>query len=72
MFEHMEITESFYESVVTPSYTKILGHKPTVLDSVVIIEENTSRQILTPRRMGALESAVNDMYIVQRAHQKHI
>ena len=34
MFEHMEIAESFYEVVVTPSYEKLLGQKPTVLDSV--------------------------------------
>ena len=61
MFEHMEISERIYEGVVPPSYKKILGKKPTILDSVGIIEDNTPRQILTPRRMGALASAVNYM-----------
>ena len=62
MFEHMEISESIYEGVVTPSYKKkILGQKPTILDSLGIREENLTRKILTPRRMGALASAVNDM-----------
>ena len=61
MFERMEISESIYEGMVSPSYKKILGQTPTVLDSVGIREENTPRQTLTPRSMRALESAVNDM-----------
>ena len=50
MFEHMKIAESIYESVVTPYFKKLLGHKPTILESV--------------------GSAVNDMLIARRAHQK--
>ena len=61
MFENMEIAESIYESVVTPSYKKLLGQNPTILDSVGEREENPPRQILTPRQMGALERAKNDM-----------
>ena len=48
MFERMEISESIYEGVVTPSYKKLLGYKPTVLDSVIIIEEKPPRQTPTP------------------------
>ena len=33
---------------------KLLGQKPTVLDSVGIREKNPPRQILTLQRMGAL------------------
>ena len=29
MFDHMEIAESIYEGVVSPSYKKPLGQKPT-------------------------------------------
>ena len=36
MFEHMKIAESIYESVVTPYFKKLLGHKPTILESVGI------------------------------------
>ena len=72
MFERMEIGKSIYEVVVTPSYKKLLGQKPNVLDSVGIREENPPRQILTLRSMGALESAVNDMWISQRGHQKPV
>ena len=36
MFERMEIAESIYEGVVTPSYKKLIGQKPIVLDSVGI------------------------------------
>ena len=61
MFERMEISESIYEGMVSPSYKKILGQTPNVLDSVGIREEKTPRQTLTPRSMRALESAVNDM-----------
>ena len=34
MFERMEITESIYEGVVTPSYKKLLGQKTTILESL--------------------------------------
>ena len=37
MFEYIEISESIYEGVVTPSYKKLLGKKPNILDSVGII-----------------------------------
>ena len=36
MFERIEISESIYEGVVTPSYKILLGQKPNVLDSVGI------------------------------------
>ena len=36
MFERMEIAESIYEGVVTPSCKKIIGKNPTVLESVGI------------------------------------
>ena len=61
MFEHMETAESIYDCVVTPTYKKLLGQNPIVLDSVGKIEEKLPRQILTPQRMGALASAVNYM-----------
>ena len=61
MFERMEIAESIYEGVVSPSYKKIPGQTPTVLGSVGIREEKPHRQTLTPRSMGALERAVSDM-----------
>ena len=61
MFEHMEISESIYEGVVTPSYKKILGKNPTVLESAGKRVENPHPQILTPRCMRALASAVNNM-----------
>ena len=70
MFEHMKIAESIYESVVTPYFKKLLGHKPTILESVGIREDKTPCQTLTPQKMGALASAVNDMLIARRAHQK--
>ena len=38
MFEHMEIAESIYEGVVTPSYKKLLRNNPTVLYSIGIKE----------------------------------
>ena len=34
MFDRMDIVESIYEGVVSLSYEKLLGHNPTVLDSV--------------------------------------
>ena len=34
MFEHMDIAESIYEGVITPSYKKLLSQKPTVLESL--------------------------------------
>ena len=61
MFEHTEIAESIFEGVVTPSYKKLLGEKPIVMDSVGIIKENPPCQPLTPQSMRALESAINDM-----------
>ena len=61
MFERMEISESIYEGVVTPSYKKLLRQNPTVLNSVGIIEEDLSCQTLTLQLMGALVSAVNYM-----------
>ena len=61
MFQRMEISESIYEGVVTPSYKKSIGQKPTILNSFGILEEKPPHQTLTPRRMGALASAVNDM-----------
>ena len=61
MFERMEIAKGIYEGVVTPSYKKILGHNPTVMESLVIREGNLPRQSLIPRSMGALASAINDM-----------
>ena len=48
MFERMEISESIYEGVVTPSYKKLLGYKPTVLYSVGKIEEKPPRKIFNP------------------------
>ena len=44
MFECMEISESTYNGVVTPSYKKLLGQNPTVLESVGIGEDNPPRQ----------------------------
>ena len=61
MFEHMVIYEGVYEGVVTHSYKKLLGQTPIIMESVRIIEENPPLQTITPRSMGALESAVNDM-----------
>ena len=61
MFEHIEIDESIYECVVTPSYKTLLGKKPNEMYSVEIIEKKPPCQTLTPRRMGALISAVNYM-----------
>ena len=61
MFKRMEISESIYEDVVTLYYQKILGYNTTVLDSLVIIEEELPCQTLTPRSMGMLASAVNDV-----------
>ena len=61
MFERMKISEGIFEGVVTPSYKKILGHKQTILDSVVIKEEKPTRQIINLQRTGALASSVNDM-----------
>ena len=61
MFERMEISESIYEGVVTPSYKNLLGQKITVLDSVGRREEKTPCQILAPRRMRSLASAINYM-----------
>ena len=63
MFERMEIAESIYEGVVTPSYKKLPGQKQTLMDSVGKIEKHPPRQILTPQRMGVVESAINNMYI---------
>ena len=57
----MGISEGIYEGLVTPSYKKPIVNNPTVMDSVGIIEENTPFQTLTLQRVGALESAVNDM-----------
>ena len=72
MFERMEISKSIYEGVVTPSYQKLLGQKPTVLGSVGIIEGKPPRQKLAPQKMRALESAVNYMFINQRAYQNTV
>ena len=61
MFEQLEISESIYEGVVTLSYKKLPGKKSSVMDSVGKIEEKPHCQILTPQRIGALESAANYM-----------
>ena len=61
MFERMEISESIYEGVVTHSYKKLLGQKPTVLDSVGIRKEKPPLQKLTPQMMRAMASAINNM-----------
>ena len=61
MFERMEIAESIYEGVVTPSNKKLIRHKPTVLYSLGIREEKPPRQTLTPWNIKALASAVNDV-----------
>ena len=61
MFERMEITESIYEGVVTPSNKKPFRHNPTILESVVKREENLTCQILTRQRIRALASSINDM-----------
>ena len=68
MFERMEITESIYEGVITPSYKKLLSKKPTIMDSLGIKEDNTPCQKLTPRGMRALAININYMWISQRAH----
>ena len=68
MFERMEITESIYEGVITPSYKKLLSKKPTIMDSLGIKEDNTPCQTLTPRGMRALAININYMWIAQRAH----
>ena len=72
MFERMEIDESIYEGVVTNSYKKLLGQKPTVPDSVGIIEKKPPIQTPTPRSMRVLASSVNDMYISQRVHRNNV
>ena len=61
IFGRMETAEIIYKGVVTPSYKKLLGQKPTVLDPVGKREENPPCKIITPQRMGAMESNVNDM-----------
>ena len=63
MFERKEIAEGIYKGVVTPSYLKKLGQKPTVLDSVLIRGENTPSQTLTPLMMRAMARYINNMYI---------
>ena len=68
MFERMEIAESIYEGVVTPSYKKLLVQKPTVLELLGKREEIQPRQTITPQHMGAPESVVNDMWIDLRAN----
>ena len=69
----MDISESIYEGVVTPSYNKnLLGQNPTVLDSVGIIEDNPPCQTLTPQDMRALVGAINNMHIALRAHPKNV
>ena len=61
MFERMEIAKIISESVVTPSYKKIFGKKPTILDLEVKIEDDPNHQIITLQYMRALESAGNSM-----------
>ena len=63
MSARMEISEGIYEGVVTISYKKLLRQKPSVLESLVIREEKPPCQKLTLRRMGAMTSATNNMYI---------
>ena len=61
MFERMEISESIYEGVVTPSFNKRLGQKPNVLESLVIREEHPPFQTIKLQNMGTLANIVNYM-----------
>ena len=57
----METAEDIHEGVVTPYLKKLPGQNPTVLDSVGIREENIPCQTLTPQRMRALASSINNI-----------
>ena len=61
MFEHMEIAESIYQGVVTPSYKKLPGKNPTILDSVGIREDKPPFQNPPPQNVRSLASAVNNI-----------
>ena len=64
MFERMKFSKSIYEGVVTPFYLKnIVGQQSTILDSLVIREDNPPCQTLTSRSMRALEIPVFNMLI---------
>ena len=68
----MEIEESIYEGVVEPSYKKLLRQMPTMLVSPGKLGENTPRQLLTPRRVRALESSEKGMYIIRRIYCNYL
>ena len=53
MFERIEIADSIYEGVVTPSYNKkLLGHKPTILYSVGIRRQKPPLSNTHPMKNG--------------------
>ena len=61
MFERMETAEIIYECVVTSSCKKTTRAEANRTGLSRKIEEKPPRQILTPRRMGALASTLINM-----------